>query len=104
VTETTSPALEVLRALRFVDDDVAELQQEAARRPLARWPIYYDTNMPWAILLPHLAHGKRLFMLLQLRSAAHLAAGEAERGMGEIELAMRLAETVRDEPFLISQL
>jgi len=104
VAETTAPALEVLRALRSVDDEMAQLQQEASRRPLARWPIFYETNAPWGILLPHLAHCKGLIALLQLRSAAHLAAGDTEAGFSEIELAMRLAETVRDEPFLVSHL
>lgn len=99
-----TPATEVLVALRPLEPDVAELQEEAARRPLARWPIYYDTNAPWGILLPHLAHGKRITSLLQLRSAARLAAGDAQGGLADIELGLRLTESFRDEPFLISQL
>lgn len=99
-----TPATEVLVALRPLEPDLAELQEEAARRSLARWPIYYDTNAPWGILLPHLAHGKRITSLLQLRSAARLAAGDPQGGLDDIELGLRLTESFRDEPFLISQL
>src|SRR5580765_3186780 len=63
---STSPVLDVLRALRHLEPDLAELEQEAARRPLARWGVFYETNAPWSILLPHLAMGKRIVSLLQL--------------------------------------
>jgi hypothetical protein len=82
---------------------LAELEQEAARRPLARWGVFYETNAPWSILLPHLAMGKRIVSLLQLRSSARLAA-EAQGGLSDLELGFRLAETFKEEPFLISQL
>jgi len=103
--EGNSPARDVLWALRRVAPDLAELQQEANRRPLSRWPIFYDTNLPWGILLPHLAMGgKRIVSLLQLRATAYLAAGETDAGLADIELGVRMAESFRDEPFIISQL
>ncbi len=94
-----------MRALQPVQHDLAELREEATRRPLDRWPVFYDTNNPWGILLPHLAMGgKRIALLLQLRSVARLAAGETEGGLADIELGLRMAESFQDEPFIISQL
>jgi hypothetical protein len=99
-----SPAADVLAALRRLDADLDALAQEAARRPLCRWPVRYELDRPWSILLPHLAHSKRIVSLLQLRAAARLAAGDTAGGLADIHLGQRLAESVRDDPFLISQL
>jgi len=101
---SNSPARDVLLALRYLEPDLAELEQEAARRPLARWPIFYDTNNPPNILLPHLAPIKRSVALLQLRASALFATGDTEGGLADIRLGMRFAESVREEPFLISHL
>src|SRR5947209_6462416 len=101
---TNTPAAEVLLALRSLEPDLAELHQEAARRPLGRWPIYYNTNEPAGILLPHLAPGKSITSLLQLRAAAYFNLGKTEAGLSDVELGLQLAESFREEPFLISQL
>ena len=97
-------ANDVLFALRHLEPDLAELQREAERRPLSRWAIYYETNAPWGILLPHLARGKGIVALLQLRSAARLAAGDTAGAVADVDLGFRIAESYRDEPFLISHL
>jgi hypothetical protein len=99
-----TPAADVLAALRGIEADLGELQREAARRPLARWPIRYDDEMPYAILLPHLARIKGSAQMLHLRAAARFAAGDTAGGLADLELGMRLAESLRDEPLLISQL
>ncbi len=104
VPAMNSPATEVLLALRPLEEDLGELAKEAARRPLARWPIYYNTNDPAGILLPHLARSKSIVALLQLRASASLAAGKTEEGLADLRLGFRMAETFRDEPFWISQL
>ncbi|MCC6822552.1 MAG: hypothetical protein IT579_17620, partial [Verrucomicrobia subdivision 3 bacterium] len=100
----STPAQDVLYALRYFEPDLTELRREAIRRPLARWPIQYDLNSPWGILLPHLANAKRITMLLQVRAAARLAAGQTADGLADIELGFRLADSIGCEPFLISQL
>jgi hypothetical protein len=100
----STPAQDVLYALRYFEPDLTELRREASRRLLARWPIQYDLNSPWGILLPHLAKAKRITMLLQVRAAARLAAGQTADGLEDIELGFRLADSLSGEPFVISQL
>lgn len=101
---SNTPAQDVLFALRRVEPDLAELRQEAKRRPLARWPVRYDLEQPWGTILPHLARAKGITMLLQVRAAALLAADKTADGLADIELGFRLADTFDSEPFLISQL
>jgi hypothetical protein len=103
-TPASTPAQDVLYALRYFEPDLTELRREASLRPLARWPIQYDLNSPWGILLPHLAKAKRITMLLQVRAAARLAAGQTADGLEDIALGFRLADSFGYEPFLISQL
>jgi hypothetical protein len=98
------PATDVLRALDYADADLAELKREASQRPLGRWPIPYNLNCPWETILPHLATQKAITQVLQLRAAAYLASGSAERSISDIELGFRLADSSRNEPFLISHL
>ena len=52
-----SPAADVLLALSKYDSTIEELRQAAAR-PGSRFPLNYDTEEPFAILLPHLAPTK----------------------------------------------
>ncbi len=99
-----TPTQDVLFALRRVEPNLTEIRREAARRPLARWPIHYDLEQPWITLLPHLANAKRITMLLQIRAAAQLAASQTGEGLADIELGFRLADAFGAEPFVISQL
>lgn len=100
---TNSPAEDVLRVLRRFEPELAELRREAERRPLDRWPIQYDTDSPWNILLPHLGRLKPICSLLQLRATAELASGDAASAVSDLQLGFRLANSTRGEPFLISQ-
>ena len=101
---TNSPAQDVLLVLQRFEGDLAELKREAARRPLDRWAIFYDTNSPLGILLPHLANVKGICMLLQVRELAEIAAGDTAAAVSDLQLGCRLAESVRAEPFIISHL
>lgn len=98
------PATDVLRALNFADADLAELKREASLRPLSRWPIKYNLDNPWGVLLPHLSIQKQIAQLLQLRAAAYFASGDVERGISDLELGVRLADSSDNEPCLISHL
>jgi heme exporter protein D len=101
---SNTPAQNVVFALRYVEPDLTEIRREASRRPRARWPVHYELDQPWSILLPHLSNAKRIAMLLQVRAAALLAANQTGEGLADIELGFRLADTLASEPFLISQL
>jgi len=101
---TNAPAEDVLLVLRQFEPTLAELKREAARRPLDRWLIQYDTGWPWGICLPHLAQVKGICYLLQLRVMAYLASGDAPSALSDLQLGFRLANSIRTEPFFISYL
>ena len=84
----------------------AELDQlrAASDRPYARYPVVYDLDNPWGILLPHLGNVKRTVQRLQLRACAELAAGRSDDALGDVKLMLYLADSVKNEPFLISYL
>ena len=100
---SSSPAQDVLQVLGKFDTTVEELRT-AALLPETRFPLNYDNENPAAILLPHLAALKRSSQVLQLRAIAELQNGESEKALADIKLSLRLADTIRAEPFLISHL
>src|SRR2546430_17637232 len=44
----------VLEGLKSSETDLAELRA-ASQRPYARYPVIYDLENPWGILMPHIA-------------------------------------------------
>ena len=59
---------------------------------------------PWGILLPHLGNIKRTVQRLQLRTCAELAAGRSDDALADVKLMLYLADSAKNEPFLISYL
>jgi hypothetical protein len=51
-----------------------------------------------------LADVKRYAQVLQLRAIAELQDGQNERALADVKLSLRLADSIRTEPFLISHL
>lgn len=98
-----SPAADVLLALSKYDATIEEVRQ-ASQLPYARFPLEYDKDYPGAILLPHLASLKRLSQTLELRAIAELQNGQSDKALDDIKLILRLTDSIRGEPFLISQL
>jgi len=76
----------------------------ASNRPYARYPVVYDMENPWGILLPHLGNIKRNVQRLQLRACAELAAGRSDDALADVKLMLYLADSSKTEPFLISYL
>jgi len=93
----------VLAGLVSSETEVAPLRA-AGDRPDARYPVVYDLDNPWGILLPHLGNIKRNVQRLQLRACAELAAGQNDEAFKDVQLMLYLADSVKDEPFLISYL
>jgi hypothetical protein len=93
----------ILDAMESVDAVLAELRA-AAKRPAARYPITYNLDNPWSILLPHLAKLKAASQRLQLKACAHLAANQPDSALKDVELMLYLADSIKDETFLISHL
>lgn len=96
-----SPAEDVLFALSRHDPQLNQLRA-ACERPYSRFPVRYDEA--FTALLPHLAPLKEISQFLALRVAAELEAGRIDEAAADVDLAFRVAELVRNEPSLISQL
>jgi len=93
----------VLAGLTSSETSLAALRA-ASDRPYARFPVVYDLDNPWGILLPHLGNIKRVDQRLQLRTCAELAAGQSDRALADVKLSLYLADSMKSEPFLISYL
>jgi hypothetical protein len=93
----------VLQELKL-DDAVLNELRDASRRPYSRYPVFYDLENPWGILLPHLATIKAVVQRLHVKACAELAAGQSENALDDVKLMLRLANSVKDEPVLISYL
>ena len=100
--EPQSPAAEVLLALSKYDSSIEELRH-ASRLPFSRFPLNYDSKNPFDILLPHLTMRKSA-QILQLRTLAELELGQPEKALADIKLSLRVMDSIRSEPFLISHL
>src|ERR1019366_3622195 len=71
--QAQSPAADVLLALSKYDGVIEELRA-ASRLPYSRYPINYERDSPWAIMLP------------------------------DVQLGLQLTDKVHSEPILISHL
>lgn len=100
-TSPTEPARDVLTALRKFDAELEELAA-ASSLPFSIFPIHYQENVQ--ALLPHLATLKGILQIVRLRALARLGADQRSEALADIHLGLRLAESLKGEPFLISQL
>jgi hypothetical protein len=98
-----SPAADVLLALSRFDSTIAVLRQ-ASKLPASRFPLEYDKGDPSSILVPHLASLKSSVQMLQLRTIAELQNGQSKLALADMELSLRLVDSIRTEPFLLSHL
>lgn len=98
-TNTPSEAMrQLLEKSRPILDEI----ETAVRRPKSQFPIHYEDNV--SALLPHLANLKGLGRLFSLRALARLDAGDAAAALQDVLTTIRLAESLRNEPVLISGL
>jgi hypothetical protein len=93
----------VLEALKPLDPQFEELRQ-AASRPRSEYPVVYDLENPWGILLPHLVNIDDVCLRLQLRACAELAAGQSDRALEDVKLMLRMSDSLDEESTLISYL
>jgi hypothetical protein len=98
-----SPAADVLLALSKYDLAIEEVRQ-AGRLPASRFPLTYDSETYVDVFLPHLRALKKCSQVLQLRALAELQTAQSDQALADVKLALRLAESMRAEPFLISHL
>ena len=98
-----SPAADVLLALSAFAPGLEELRV-ASQQPYSRFPLNYEKEPSSSILLPHLAPLKRAAQTLRLRTVAELQASQPALALEDIKLSLRLGDSIRTEPFLISHL
>ncbi len=97
-----TPANDVLLALSKYDSALEELRAAANQRPLSRFPLNYENELPDEILLPHHYYFEDCALVLQLRAAAELEDNQSKRALADIKLMVRLIDSIRTEPFLFS--
>jgi hypothetical protein len=97
--QAQSPAADVLLALSKYDATIEELRQAAAM-PYSRFPLNYDRS--FNTYLMHLAGLKDCSRMLQLRAIAELQNGQSDLALADVKLMLRLMDSIRTEPFLIS--
>jgi hypothetical protein len=98
-----SSAADVLLALSKYDSDIEEIRKASAL-PYSRFPLNYNTDHPFEILLPHLAALKRCSQVLELRASAELENNQRDKALDDVKLMFRLVDSIHSEPFLISHL
>ena len=100
--EAGEPAADILMALGKHKATMAELTQAGKERPLCRYNIKYEAH--FAAPLPHLSPFRNFAKIYTLRSLAHLSNNDPDAALGDIRMGLFLAESIREEPLLISQL
>jgi len=99
-----SPAADVLTALSVYNPALEELRQAAAR-PEARMPLDYEDGFDAAAkMLPWLAETKRCAQFLELRTVAEVQDGQGAAALADIKLLLRVNDSLRNQPFLITLL
>jgi hypothetical protein len=95
------PAADVLLALSKLDPDLEPIRKASAR-PQSRFPIHYD-ELPEALLV-HLAFLANVSRLLQLHAVAELELGHNHQAFADVNLAFYLADAIKSDAFMISQI
>jgi hypothetical protein len=101
--EQAESAPAVLQALA-VYDSALEQFRAAAQKPRVRYPVHYNLEQPFAILLPHLAKLKSVTTVLGLRVSAQLALSRTNEAFNDVLLMLWVCESLREENLLINQL
>jgi hypothetical protein len=97
--EAAAPA--ILEGMKTDQAEFTELRA-ASTREFSRYPVKYDLENPWIILLPHLAKVKGVCQRLNLEACADLAASQNGQALADVKLILALGDSIRSEPFLIS--
>jgi len=98
---TNEPFGVMRQYLALKESELTEVEI-AVQRPHSQFPVRYEDNV--SALLPHLNEIKRLGRLFSLRALARLEAGDSDGALRDVLTTIRLADSLRNEPILISVL
>ncbi len=98
----TNEPFGVLRQLIARGDAELKEIEKALDRPHSQFPLHYEDNV--SAILPHIGELKRLARLFTFRALASLDGKEPAAALADILTALRLADTIKNEPTLVSQL
>ncbi len=96
-------AEEVLQILKKYDAVFDELRT-ASQRPHARFNVKYTNEFAPSTLLPHLNFVGHAVAAFQLRASAELALIQPDAAWSDTRMSLYMADTLKDEPFIISEL
>jgi len=91
---------DLLAALKVYEPILSQITEALQQRPKCRFPVRYEEHVN--ALLPHLMHLRNAARIYRLRALAELAAGQTDAALEDVRLGLRLADTIKDEPILIS--
>jgi len=94
----------VLKAMSGLTPYLDALISESKQRELFRFPIDYETENPAEILLPHYSYLKRMSQIIQIRSVCYVELNRVDAAFEDVRFGLKLANSIKDEPFLISLL
>jgi hypothetical protein len=103
LADRAAAAPAVLEGMKTDTAVFAELRA-ASSREYSRFPVVYDLDNPWMILLPHLSKILQTEGRLSLEARAELAAAQTDQALADMKLMLALADSTKSEPFLISYL
>jgi hypothetical protein len=101
--ETREAAQAILEKLKPVEPVLEELRR-ASQRPYSRFNIDYEWEPEFGILLPQLHTVTAMCSKLELRACSELALAQPAPASHDIRLMFTLVNSLRDEPFLITEL
>ncbi|PYJ86285.1 MAG: hypothetical protein DME22_05895 [Verrucomicrobia bacterium] len=101
IPQPQTTAKDVLFALEKFGPVLKQLR-EVSHRPYAQFPLYQDKD-PMLPLI-HLSNLKSVASVLRLRATAFLADDQSEESLQDVKVILRLADSLKPEPFLISHL
>jgi hypothetical protein len=93
---------DLLAVLKVYEPMLGEIGEALQQRPKCRFPVRYEDH--FNALLPHLMHVRNIARVYRLRALAELSAGRTDAALEDVRLCLRLADTIKDEPILISYL
>lgn len=97
--ESLSDAEAVLKGLKFVEPDIAEIT-EALMRPKVNYPVKWEEG--FMAEMPHLNVSQSIGRILEVRACAKLTLGDGDGAFSDIQALLAFARTLENEPSLIA--